>query len=150
MWNRPDTSVTYSGILVPMVSRRTKFGRVGEQAVANHLARKGYVLRETNYLKKWGEIDLILEKDGAVHFVEVKTVARETASKIARGGRRDSWRPEDNVDSRKLTKLFRIIETWLIERRYDGPWQLDVASVQLDREGKRGSVRLIENVVKDS
>lgn len=120
-------------------------GQLGEKVAANHLIRHGYVLRETNYRKKWGEIDLIMERRGVVHFVEVKTVSRGTSGGIPR----ETWMPEENVHPAKLKKLFRTIETWLIERSYDGVWQLDVAAVCLDPVGRRGSIKVIDNVIKD-
>lgn len=129
-----------------MDASHVSLGRRGEQAVANHLVRRGYVLRETNYLKKWGEIDLILEKDGVVHFVEVKTVSGGVSRKVPR----ETWRPEENVHAGKLKKLFRTIETWLLERAWEGPWQLDVAAVRMEPEQRRGSIKVIENVIKDT
>ena len=121
-----------------------KLGEIGEQAVANHFKRKGYVLRGTNYRKKWGEIDLILEKEGIIHFVEVKTVSSRSSVS------HETWLPEENVSYHKLDKLFRTIETWILEFSYEGEWQLDVAAVWLDTEKGTGSIKVIENIIKDT
>ena len=121
-----------------------RVGMLGEVAVANHLKRKGYVLRERNYRKKWGEIDIVMEKEGVVHFIEVKTVSHDTTLTPNSMG---TWQPEENVDHRKLRKLFRTIETWCLERAYAGEWQLDVAAVHLDSAHKRARVKIIENIV---
>lgn len=121
-------------------------GQMGEQAVANHLKRNGYVIQGRNYRKKWGEIDVIAKKRGVIHFVEVKTVSHETRpSHVSH----ETWLPEENVQRHKLQKLFRTIETWLAEHKYDGEWQLDVASVWIDAKNKQGRIKIIENVVGD-
>ncbi len=118
-------------------------GKLGEQIVVNHLRRKGCVIRDRNYRKKWGEIDVIIEKAGIVHFIEVKTVSYETKSNHVA---HETWLPEENVGRQKLQKLFRTIETWLLEFEYDGEWQLDIISVWLDAKQKRGRIKIIENV----
>ena len=126
-----------------MVAQHIYIGKMGEEAVTNHLKRHGYNINTRNYRKKWGEIDIVTEKNGVVHFVEVKTVSRGTNnSSVAH----ETWLPEENVDRRKLQKLFRTIETWILEHTYEGEWQLDVASVWIDTKNKKGRIKIIENV----
>ena len=50
-----------------------KSGDTGEQLVADYLATQGYKIVATNYQKQYGEIDIIIEKDDVLAFVEVKT-----------------------------------------------------------------------------
>ena len=121
-----------------------EIGQIGEETVANHLKRQGFRILDTNYRKKWGEIDIIAKNKGIIHFVEVKSVSRETKK-----GRfsHETWNPEENVDRRKLKKLLRTVETWLIEKNWEGEWQLDVAAVHLDRETKSGTIKIIPNVI---
>lgn len=132
-------------------------GRIGEETVKNHLKRKGFRCIEQNYQKKWGEIDLILKKGNTLHFIEVKTVSRGTRPQngsayvsrenICRAVSHGTWRPEDNVDRRKLQKLIRTAETWMLERKYNGEWQLDVAAVKIDSTQKSGKIKIIDNVI---
>ena len=49
------------------------FGRIGENAAADVLRAKGYRILRQNYRCRYGEIDIIAERDGDVSFVEVKT-----------------------------------------------------------------------------
>ncbi len=49
-----------------------KKGQAGEAIACRYLENKGYRLRQANYKKPTGEIDLILEKDQTIVFVEVK------------------------------------------------------------------------------
>ena len=49
------------------------FGQIGENAAADVLRAKGYRIMRQNYRCRYGEIDIIAERDGDVSFVEVKT-----------------------------------------------------------------------------
>lgn len=140
--------MSYGGERMPsMYSQKRQFGNLGEQAVAHHLKKKGFELIEQNYLRKWGEIDLIVRKEGKVHFIEVKTVSREKGGGDGGGISRGTWRPEENVHEHKLKKLHRAIETWLLDTGWEGEWQIDIAAVTLDPDLKTGTVKFIEDIV---
>ena len=47
-------------------------GRKGEAMAAQYLIKKGYKLLESGYRSRYGEIDLIVQKEDIVVFVEVK------------------------------------------------------------------------------
>ncbi|MBD0253299.1 MAG: YraN family protein [Rubrobacter sp.] len=47
-------------------------GAWGENLALRYLTRRGYTLVERNYRTRYGEIDLIVRKDDALVFVEVK------------------------------------------------------------------------------
>lgn len=49
------------------------FGQIGENAAADVLRAKGYRILRQNYRCRYGEIDIIAERDGDMSFVEVKT-----------------------------------------------------------------------------
>jgi len=49
------------------------FGRAGEDLAAQFLRSKGYRIRERNYRCRLGEVDLIVERQGEISFVEVKS-----------------------------------------------------------------------------
>ena len=132
-------------MLLEMGAPHISIGKIGEEAVANNFKRKGHRILERNYRKKWGEIDIVAEKGGIIHFVEVKTVSHETNNKYVP---RETWLPEENVQQHKLKKLSRAIESWLLEHEYEGEWQIDVASVWLDRKNKSGRIKILENIVE--
>lgn len=48
-------------------------GAWGENYAAVCLEKKGYQILQRNYHSRWGEIDLIDQRDGFLCFVEVKT-----------------------------------------------------------------------------
>ncbi len=117
-------------------SKKRRFGNNGEDEVVKDLENKSFTVIIRNYLKKWGEIDIIALKEGKLHFIEVKTVSM-----------RGDWKPEENVHAYKLSKMGRTIETFLMEHpeyhRYD--WCCDVACVY--RIGERAEIEYIEDII---
>lgn len=117
-------------------------GQIGEDKAGEYLRSKGYVIRETNYRKPWGEIDLIVEKDKKIYFIEVKTVVRERIIT-------DDYEPEDNIHPWKLKRLSRAIQTYLLEKKIDEDetdWQLDAVAVYLDLEAKVLKIEHLEDI----
>ncbi|MBR0470367.1 MAG: YraN family protein [Clostridia bacterium] len=72
-------------------------GSCGEDIAAEYLEDKDYEILERNYSFKFGEIDIIAEKDGCTVFVEVKT------RKSRRYGS-----PAEYVDFRKQRRIKRV------------------------------------------
>lgn len=122
-------------------------GNKGELITANHLQRKGFKLIEMNYLRKWGEIDVIVQKDDRIHFVEVKTVSYGTKADLARAVTHGTWRPEENVHAFKIKKLSRAIESWLADNKWNGDWQIDVAAVRIVPRETFATIKIIDNVI---
>lgn len=48
-------------------------GIKGENLAINFLKDSGFKIRERNYHSRWGEIDIIAEKNDTLYFIEVKT-----------------------------------------------------------------------------
>jgi putative endonuclease len=119
-----------------MFTEKRKLGNRGEEIVAEDLQHKGFSIIARNYLKKWGEIDIIATKDGIMHFVEVKTVSK-----------RGEWKPEENVHTDKMRRLGRTIETFIAENAERVPenWCCDVACVYVI--GDKPVIEYIENVI---
>lgn len=128
---------------------RKELGRKGEEVAGEFLEEKGFTILARNYLKKWGEIDIVAKKSKKLRFVEVKTVSRDLAGvsreNVSRGT--GEYRAEENVHPWKIKRLHRAIESYLMENRLDIEWQIDVVAVDLDLKSKKAKVRLIENVV---
>jgi putative endonuclease len=122
-------------------------GDLGEDIAENYLKNKGFLIIARNYLKKWGEIDIVTRENDIIHFVEVKTVSYETKHDLNLAVSRGTWRPEENVHPWKIKKLNRTIESWLIENSFDGDWQIDVVAVRIVPREKFASVSVIENVI---
>lgn len=119
-----------------MFSEKRKLGNKGEDYVVEDLKHKGFSIIARNYLKKWGEIDIIATKEGKMHFVEVKTVSKK-----------GEWRPEENVHSDKMRRLARTIETFIIENsdRVPEEWCCDIACVYVQGEGPH--IEYVEDII---
>ncbi len=124
-----------------------KVGNYGEEIGTKYLIRKGFEIIGRNYLKKWGEIDIVARRTGIVHFVEVKAVSYETKDFLLSAVSRGTWRPEENVHAYKLRKLSRAIESWLLENKWKGGWQIDVLAVRIVTREKYATVKYLPNII---
>ena len=107
-------------------------GRIGEDIAKKFLEKKGFTVVGTNVLRKWGEIDLVAEKEGVVRFVEVKTQSVHTNGSREIG----EYRPEEMAHRAKLEKVARTASLYMEEKGDDREYQIDVVAVLLDH-GKR-------------
>lgn len=133
-------------------SDKQKVGKLGEDVACTFLMKHGFTIEETNYTKKWGEIDIIAKKDDKIYFIEVKSVSRPFIDggwpAWDSNGKGNSSRPEDNLHPWKLKRLSRTIQTYLIHKRVGNtPWQFDVLIVYLDMQTRNARVRVIDNVI---
>jgi Holliday junction resolvase-like predicted endonuclease len=127
-----------------------QIGAQGEQIATTYLQNLGFAVLDTNYLKPWGEIDVVARETThqgvIIHFVEVKTVSYETKSDLVSAVSCGTWRPEENVTEHKLLKLSRVIDSWLAKHQYECDWQIDVAAIRLVPREKYATVKFIDNV----
>jgi putative endonuclease len=121
-------------------TERRRLGDLGEGIACTFLEKHGFTIVERNYVRKWGEIDIVAKKGDLVRFVEVKTVSHVTSQEAG-------YRPEDNVHLWKLKRLSRTIETYLLQRKLDCDWQLDLITVIMDMDTHKAHVELIENII---
>jgi len=84
-------------------------GRRGEEAAARYLRRHGYRVVERNLRLAGAEVDLVVEKDDLVCFVEVKS-----------RGRSDRGDPLEFVDRNKQQRLIRAARLFCARRRWQG------------------------------
>ncbi len=134
-------------------SEKQKIGETGEKVAAQFLMKQGFSIIETNYTKKWGEIDIVAEIDGCIHFVEVKSVTCRILPKITRETEEeegnDAYRPEDNMHPWKLKRLSRTIQTYLVSNKVpeETRWQVDLAVVYLQMESRQARVKILPNII---
>ncbi len=124
-------------------TEKRKLGDIGENIACDFLKRRGFEIVERNYLRKWGEIDIVAKKSGIIRFIEVKSVSGKVSGVTAK----DNYRPEDNMHPWKLKRLSRVMQTYLLEKKLDCDWQLDLVTVQIDQENRKARVEMIENVI---
>mgnify|MGYP001591997426 CR=1 FL=1 len=147
-------------------------GRIGEDVACKFLMKQGYQILTRNYLKKWGELDIIATKSKKTYFVEVKTVSKdltkvnsfknidkkdekrnETVSCETNNNviheTNDEYRPEDNIHPWKLKRLSRVIQTYLSEKNFteEDHWQFDAITVFLDLKNKSAKVDHLKDII---
>ena len=122
-------------------------GQIGEDSACKYLVNQGFTILDRNYLKKWGEIDIVAQNDGIMHFVEVKSVSRNIDDVTHETG--DSYRPEDNMHPLKQKRLIRAIESYIMEKNVsdETDWQLDLAMVEIDKNKRLSRVSLLEDII---
>ena len=82
-----------------------QLGPRGEALAWHFLKQRGYRILEKNYRTRFGEVDVVAEKDQSVVFLEIKTRRNH-----------DFGRPEEAVDRRKQGKMARVAESYLQAR----------------------------------
>jgi putative endonuclease len=108
-----------------LLADKKLLGRWGEKRCERFLKRKGLKTLTRNFSCKTGEIDLIMvDADGAVVFVEVKTRANE------------SFGPSESaVTSAKKARMLRAARYFLATNNIeDRPFRFDVVTIVLGEE----------------
>jgi len=98
---------------------RIEKGKEGELLVAQYLQKYGYKIITQNYRKRFGEIDIIAQKNDTIAFVEVK------------------WRHNPLIDSAELIgpskqkKIISIAKEFLSKHTHeDVVYRFDVALIE--------------------
>ena len=114
-------------------------GRRGERIAARYLRRNGYTIRHQNWRCKFGELDLVVQKDRTLVFVEVKTRANEKFPAIE---------ALDQKKHEQLKKLaiwyYRDFESEIRYKRLQRT-RFDAIAVMLDK-GLRPVIRHYRNI----
>jgi putative endonuclease len=124
-------------------------GDLGEKIAVNYLKKQGLTVLDTNYRKNWGELDIVAKNIDRIHFVEVKTLSYETKKKLESSISNKGWRPEEQVHQRKIHQISKAIDSWLLENRWEGDWQIDVIAIRLVHADKYATIKYIDNVILD-
>ena len=115
-----------------------RLGQAGEDIARRYLEERGYALLEANYRCRWGEVDLVMEHEGSVVFVEVRT-KRNSAFGT----------PEESVTATKRKRLTATAYTYLQEHALDVPFHIDLVAIALNTRGVVQRVTHLENVVTE-
>lgn len=128
-------------------TEKRKVGDLGEKIACEWLEEREFSIILRNYSKKWGEIDIIAQKFKKVHFIEVKSVTRESLDDFSPGN--DSFRPEDNIHPWKLKRISRTIQSYILENKMgeDKDWQFDAMTVYLDVDKKQARVECLQDLI---
>ncbi len=119
-----------------MTFSRLATGRIGESLASKYLRKKGFKILTQNFRAGKTEIDIIAEKQGKIHFIEVKTRSSNIKGK-----------PYEAVGGRKISHLLTTATFFLLQSGKKGhKLSLDVISILLDRANKIQSIQYFENI----
>ncbi len=118
---------------------RRELGRWGEDAALRYLNDQGYQLLARNWRTREGEIDLVMEQDLVIVFVEVKTRNTDLFGS-----------PEDGITVGKQKRLRKTCLAFLQANGYeDRDWRIDVVAIEAERLGEITRLDHYENAVED-
>ncbi len=124
-------------------SQRRRLGNIGEDIACTFLSGKGFSIIARNFLRPWGEIDIIATKNGVYRFIEVKSISRVTTST----GNLSNMSAEDHIHPSKIKKIARTVESYMADVKGDYDYQIDVVTVELDTASRRARCKLYEQVL---
>jgi len=111
-------------------------GLTGQRAAVKLLQDKDYKILETNFRSRFGEIDVVAEKDDIVVFVEVKTKTGDAFGE-----------PWEMVNQHKLKQVRMMGEAFLTKNGLtDRLCRIDVVGVWLNRDGEVVKIEQWDNV----
>lgn len=108
-------------------------GRIGEDAAAEFLTKKGFEVVLRNYRTRYGEIDMICRDNNVLVFVEVKTKKGTLLGT-----------PEEMFTQRKYNQVKRMAQVYLEGKEV--PCRIDMVAVELNDIDNVISVRSYQNM----
>lgn len=113
-----------------MKQSKKTLGNWGEAKAAEFLQKKGIQLLQSNYYTRYGEIDLIMQEQETVLFVEVKLRKNQNFARAA-----------DAVTPAKQKKMILTAQAWLEEHECTKIARFDVVEVYAPK-GTTGEYQL--------
>ena len=110
--------------------KKSETGRRGEEAARAWLEAQGFRLLDRNWRSGHKELDLVVESESRVHFVEVKTMTPPLLIQ-----------PYEKVDAAKQHRLIAAARRYIAARQVWKEVQFDVISVVID--GDRTEIEYI-------
>ncbi|RME98983.1 MAG: YraN family protein [Chloroflexi bacterium] len=105
------------------MDKRKQTGQRGEDIAAAYFQAQGYTIIRRNWRCATGELDIIMERDDTLVFVEVRT---RTGSRYGT--------PEESITPAKQARLIELAHAYLQETGAPHHrWRIDVAAVRLNR-----------------
>lgn len=120
-----------------MSAYRQRLGKWGEQIAEAYLIALGYEVLARNARTGYGELDLVMRKDGEIVFFEVKTRSNDAFGN-----------PEDAITQLKQEHLINSAQAYLNENNEGNVgWRIDVIAVQGRPDDAAPHIEIFENAV---
>lgn len=120
------------------MANRREVGAWGEAIAARHLTERGFVVRDRNWRKGHGELDLVAERAGAIVFVEVRTRRSDAFGK-----------PDESITPHKRDTLIATAQAYLDAHELrDAAWQIDAVVIELDARNAVARIEHIEHAIE--
>jgi putative endonuclease len=103
-----------------------KKGHLAEDLAKTYLLENNFRIIERNFYSRFGEIDLIVVKDGVLHFVEVKSGV--------------GFDPIYNMTKSKLSKIIKTSQVYMKKNKLDMPYSFDLILVRDEK------IEFLENI----
>lgn len=116
------------------MAHHNRTGHAGEDLAAKYLSENGYSILHRNWRHARREVDIIADKNGILHFVEVKT---RRSLKFGH--------PEEQVDAKKIQNLLHASEEYLYQNPQWQRIQFDILSITM-LPGEEVDFFLIEDI----
>lgn len=116
-------------------NNKSLIGHHGEDVAVGWLRNNGYLLHDRNWRCGRYELDIVAEKLGTIHIVEVKT--RRAGSMLS---------PEQTITPTKEAALRRAAAAYLAQHRLMGEVEFDLIAVDNFPDGSC-DVRFIPNIL---
>ncbi len=102
------------------MAKHLETGKEGEEMAAEWLLGQGFTILHRNWKHSYFELDVIAEREGVLHFIEVKTRTTDTYG-----------HPEEGVTAKKLERLMNAGEEFLNVYPVWERIQYDILSIRL-------------------
>ena len=116
---------------------RKATGNLGEKLARDQLKKKHHRILETNYNCPYGEIDIVSKQKDTLVFTEVRT---KTGT--------DFGIPEESITRTKRERMRACAHYYLqTHENQHKTWRIDVAAIEMDKNGKLLRIDFIESAV---
>ena len=106
-----------------MFATKQETGQRAEQLAVDYLLVQGFTIRNTNWRMGHKEIDIVAEKDGRLHVVEVRSLSSSFFHQ-----------PHQSIDRAKERNLIVATNAYVRYHKLSMEVQLDVISIVFDGE----------------
>ncbi len=121
--------------------KKKRVGQIGERLTAKYFRKQGYKIIERNFSTRFGEIDLIVGKDGVLVFVEVKARLGFGRPASRRG------RPEWGINREKISRVEKMAQVYLVKKEPEYKnLRIDAVCIDLNTDLNAEDIRHYEDM----